>query len=146
MRTVPPKLVRMFRIGSSCCNVLRSTAHLQQRGAKRVALNKSLTYVVTRTLAKVSANANSLSLPTALEQTKRPGNQSAPKIRLVRTSASGIDLGRANVQELAGANDLDHPTLHCLRDLAREVRSKPTVERQRRAKSVAGVAENGLRR
>src|SRR6516162_10098692 len=106
----------------------------------------SLTYVVARTLAKVSANANSLSVLTALGQTKASRKSERPKIRPVRTSASGIGLGRANLQELAGANDRDHPTLHCLRDLAREVRSKPTVERQRRAKSAAGIAENRLRR
>ena len=50
---------------------------------------------------------------------KRPGNRGAPKFQPVR--ASGRDLGRFDLQKLAGARDWDRPRLHCLRNLAHEV-------------------------
>ena len=50
---------------------------------------------------------------------KRPGNRDAPKFQPVR--ASGSDLGRFDLQKLAGARDWDRPRLHCLRNLAHEV-------------------------
>src|SRR5947207_11364236 len=50
---------------------------------------------------------------------KRPGNRGAPKFQPVRDS--GSDLGRFDLQKLAGARDWDRPRLHRLRDLAHEV-------------------------
>src|SRR5258708_4091047 len=49
----------------------------------------------------------------------RPGNRGAPKIQ--PASASGSDLGRLDLQELARARDRDRPRLHGLRNLAHEV-------------------------
>src|SRR5207244_4802908 len=50
---------------------------------------------------------------------KRPSIRGAPKIQPARVS--GSDLGRLDLQELAGTRDRDRPRLHGLRNLAHEV-------------------------
>src|SRR5207344_389326 len=50
---------------------------------------------------------------------KRPGSRGAPKIQ--PASASGSDLGRLDLQELAGTYDRDRPRLHRLWNFAHEV-------------------------
>ena len=58
-------------------------------------------------------------MPNWAHKRKRPDNRGAPKLHPVRPS--GSDLGRLDLQELAGACDRDRPRLHRLWDLAHEV-------------------------
>ena len=67
----------------------------------------------------MSANDPKRTLRPVRAKRKRPGNRGAPKFQPVR--ASGRDLGRFDLQKLAGARDWDRPRLHCLRNLAHEV-------------------------
>ena len=50
---------------------------------------------------------------------KRPDDRGAPKLQPVRPS--GSQLGRLDLQDLAGARNRDLPRLHRLWDLAHEI-------------------------
>jgi len=50
---------------------------------------------------------------------KRPGNRGARKIQQVRGSSR--DLGRLDLQKLAGTRDRNRPRLHGLRNLAHKI-------------------------
>ena len=56
---------------------------------------------------------------TSKSKRKRPDNRGAPKLQAVRPS--GSQLGRLDLEDPAGARNLDRPRLHRLWDLAHQV-------------------------